>query len=83
MSNPASGTSTPRVFTSQVPSAEDALKSQTVGLVQLADFRKRRADVLEQNGGRSGTMTPDVETDSRYDFSSHIRTSLKSKVQCE
>lgn len=68
MTNPASGASTPRVFTSQAPSAEDTLKSQTVGLVQLADFRKRRADVLEQNGGRSGTMTPDVEDSSGYGF---------------
>lgn len=33
---------------SQGASAEDLLKTQTVGLVNLADFRKRRADVLEQ-----------------------------------
>ncbi|EXJ84594.1 hypothetical protein A1O3_05264 [Capronia epimyces CBS 606.96] len=45
---PSSGTSTPRVFTGQAASAEELLKSQTVGLVHLADFRKRRADVLEQ-----------------------------------
>jgi protein FAM50 len=42
-----SGNSTPR-FTSQTTSAEDLLKSQTVGLVHLSDFRKRRAEVLEQ-----------------------------------
>ena len=65
-SNPPSGTSTPR-FTSQAASAEDLLKTQTVGLVNLADFRKRRADALEQkekdiqNGGRSGTLTPAVD----------------------
>ena len=35
-------------FTAQAPSAEDLLKSQTVGLVRLDDFRKRRADALEQ-----------------------------------
>ncbi|RJE18851.1 XAP5 domain protein [Aspergillus sclerotialis] len=43
-----SRTSTPRSFTSQTASAEDLLKSQTVGLVNLSDFRKRRAEVLEQ-----------------------------------
>lgn len=67
MSNPASGASTPRTFTAKATTTEDALKSQTVGLVQLADFRKRRADALEQgqqDGGRSGTMTPDVEESS-------------------
>ena len=40
--------STPRSFTNQTASAEDLLKSQTVGLVNLSDFRKRRAEVLEQ-----------------------------------
>ena len=35
-------------FTHQNITAEDLLKSQTVGLVQLSDFRKRRAEVLEQ-----------------------------------
>ncbi|RAH80996.1 XAP5 domain protein [Aspergillus japonicus CBS 114.51] len=43
-----SHSSTPRSFTSQTVSAEDLLKSQTVGLVHLSDFRKRRAEVLEQ-----------------------------------
>lgn len=65
MSNPGSGASTPRAFTNQSASAEDLLKSQTVGLVNLADFRKRRADVLEQKEREaregSGTRTPDVE----------------------
>ena len=67
MSNPVSGASTPRAFTAKATTTEDALKSQTVGLVQLADFRKRRADALEhveQDGGRSGTMTPDAEESS-------------------
>jgi protein FAM50 len=40
--------STPRSFTGQSISAEEMLKSQTVGLVHLSDFRKRRAEVLEQ-----------------------------------
>ncbi|KAI4165554.1 MAG: hypothetical protein LQ342_000967 [Letrouitia transgressa] len=35
-------------FTSQGATAEDLLKSQTVGLVHLNDFRKRRAEALEQ-----------------------------------
>ncbi|KAL4898085.1 XAP5, circadian clock regulator-domain-containing protein [Aspergillus ambiguus] len=43
-----SQSSTPRSFTSQTASAEELLKSQTVGLVHLSDFRKRRAEVLEQ-----------------------------------
>jgi protein FAM50 len=47
-SAPQSRTSTPRSFTNQTASAEDLLKSQTVGLVNLSDFRKRRAEVLEQ-----------------------------------
>ena len=37
-----------RSFKGQSISAEDMLKSQTVGLVHLSDFRKRRAEVLEQ-----------------------------------
>jgi protein FAM50 len=69
-SNQASGNSTPRGFTSQTASAEELLKSQTVGLVNLADFRKRRADVLEQKEkeareGSSGTRTPDHEDSDR------------------
>ncbi|KAL8732532.1 MAG: hypothetical protein Q9166_002746 [cf. Caloplaca sp. 2 TL-2023] len=35
-------------FTSQGATAEDLLKSQTVGLVHLNDFRKRRAEAVEQ-----------------------------------
>ncbi|OKL57566.1 hypothetical protein UA08_07249 [Talaromyces atroroseus] len=46
--DPPSRTSTPRSFTNQTLSAEDLLKSQTVGLVHLSEFRKRRAEVLEQ-----------------------------------
>lgn len=38
----------PRGFAGQTVSAEEMLKSQTVGLVHLSDFRKRRAEVLEQ-----------------------------------
>lgn len=68
---PPSRTSTPRAFTQQSASAEDILKSQTVGLVNLSDFRKRRAEVFEQKereahdkslgifpSGNSRTATP-------------------------
>ncbi|KAI4124731.1 MAG: hypothetical protein LQ338_004649 [Usnochroma carphineum] len=46
-------------FTSQAATAEDLLKSHTVGLVHLNDFRKRRAEALEQkereaHGGNLG-----------------------------
>ncbi|KAI9792638.1 MAG: hypothetical protein M1833_001042 [Piccolia ochrophora] len=81
MSNPSSTdpsrTSTPNPatagrFTAQLHTAEDLLKSQTVGLVHLSDFRKRRAEALEQKereaqdrslgrftpAGGSGTATP-------------------------
>ncbi|KAL8854358.1 MAG: hypothetical protein Q9221_000845 [Calogaya cf. arnoldii] len=49
-------------FTSQGATAEDLLKSHTVGLVHLNDFRKRRAEALEQkereaHGGSLGRFT--------------------------
>lgn len=34
-------------FASHNVTAEDMLKSQTIGLVPLSDFRKRRADAIE------------------------------------
>lgn len=43
MSDPNGGA--PRTFTSQAASAEDLLKTQTVGLVNLDEYRKRRRDV--------------------------------------
>lgn len=70
VSNAPSGASTPR-FVSQNTTAEDLLKTQTVGLVNLSDFRKRRADVAElkereaQDSARSGTQTPTVDEDGR------------------
>ncbi|KAJ5712537.1 hypothetical protein N7493_009005 [Penicillium malachiteum] len=48
MADQESGSSNQRSFKGQSTSAEDMLKSQTVGLVHLSDFRKRRAEVLEQ-----------------------------------
>ncbi|KAL8954100.1 MAG: hypothetical protein Q9222_000079 [Ikaeria aurantiellina] len=49
-------------FALQGATAEDLLKSQTVGLVHLNDFRKRRAEALEQkereaHGGNLGRFT--------------------------
>ena len=73
-SNPPSGSSTPNPrFTASAKTAEDLLSTQTVGLVALSDFRKRRAEALEQkerdaqegllNGGSGrrtpGSVTPD------------------------
>jgi hypothetical protein len=69
-SNPPSGTSTPTPrFASSGHTAEDLLKEQTVGLVHLSDFRKRRAEALELSGGAgsgSGESTPGNA--SRYVF---------------
>ena len=50
-------------FTPQASTAEDLLKSQTIGLVHLSDFRKRRAEALEQKereaqGSPFGRLTP-------------------------
>lgn len=51
-------------FTTQATTAEDLLKSQTVGLVNLNDYRKRRAEALDlkERGGvssaTSGATTP-------------------------
>ena len=51
-------------FASSTHTAEDLLKEQTVGLVHYSDFRKRRAEALEQSGG-SGASTP-TGNESRY-----------------
>jgi len=45
---PPSGTATPNRFTNHTDTLEDALKNQTVGLVHLADFKKRRTELAEQ-----------------------------------
>lgn len=55
-------------FAAQSTTAEDLLKSQTVGLLHLADFRKRRAEALDQKDrdaqsrplSRSGTPAVSV-----------------------
>ena len=59
--NPPSRISTPNPpatnsrFTS-ASTTEDILKSQTVGLVHLSDFRKRRAEALEQKEREAGNF---------------------------
>ncbi|KAF2471963.1 XAP5-domain-containing protein [Lindgomyces ingoldianus] len=52
-------TSTPNSrFTSQTSTAEDLLREQTVGLVNLSDFRKRRAEAIERKERETSTPTP-------------------------
>jgi hypothetical protein len=54
-------------FTTQAATAEDLLKAQTVGLVNLNDYRKRRAEALDlkergsTSGADSGASTPVAE----------------------
>jgi hypothetical protein len=54
-------------FTTQAATAEDLLKAQTVGLVNLNDYRKRRAEALDlkergsTSGVDSGASTPVAE----------------------
>ena len=52
-------------FTAQAPSVEDRLKADTVGLVSLDDFRKRRAEALEATHG-DGTVTGERGTPDRW-----------------
>ena len=67
---PREGSSTPSTFTSHNTTAEELLKTQTIGLVSLNDYRKRHAEAKEakereqeqrlQSGltSRSGSATP-------------------------
>ena len=71
-----SGQSTPSRFTPQNQTTHERLSTNTVGLVAFSDFRKRRAEVLEQQereareahlGGtpdRSLTATPNNASDA-------------------
>jgi protein FAM50 len=81
-----SGTSTPNSrFTTQAKTADDILSAQTVGLVQLDDFRKRRADAIdakEREALESGRATPSSATDSPYVFTRSVkRRRLRKQVQ--
>ncbi|KAF2719330.1 hypothetical protein K431DRAFT_272813 [Polychaeton citri CBS 116435] len=51
-----SESSTPSRFAAQASAAEDVLKEQVSGLVQLSDYRKRRAEI--ESGASSGASTP-------------------------
>ena len=92
-SNPPSGTSTPNPrFTSQTKTAEDLLSTQTVGLVNLSDYRKRRAEAIEQKerdvqdailGAVSGRATPTSDGWVLH-LAQHkpVGTGLMAVVQC-
>ena len=61
--NTSLGDSSDPRFTSQAATVEDLLKSQTVGLVNLNDYRKRRAEALDlKERGLSASVTPDAGT---------------------
>jgi protein FAM50 len=69
--HPHGGTLENARFKSQAATAEDLLKAQTVGLVNLNDYRKRRAEALDlkereatsgvTSGVDSGASTPAEE----------------------
>lgn len=65
MDNTQRGKHAPSHYAAQTITAEDLLREQTVGLVQLDDFRKRRAEVLEQKEreSREGSRTPRGDVD--------------------
>jgi hypothetical protein len=78
----ADASSNPR-FTSQAATAEDLLKAQTVGLVNLNDYRKRRAEALDrkERGDTAISSGENTPTDG-YGWSLPITTySLICKVQ--
>ena len=64
---PNSGASTPNDsrFTSQAVTVEDRLKADTVGLVTLDDFRKRRAEALEAADGGTSSASAATTPDGR------------------
>lgn len=49
-------------FTSQAATAEDLLKAQTVGLVNLNDYRKRRAEALDRKERGDSTVSSGAST---------------------
>ncbi len=58
-------------FTSQAPTAEDLLKAQTVGLVNLDDYRKRRAEALDRKERGESTVSSGATTPLEGYVSSH------------
>lgn len=95
-SDPASGSSAPASnlrFTSQRKTAEDLLSTQTVGLVALSDFRKRRAEAIEAKekdahdainstgtGGRTGPSTDEYASNRAFHFYCRCGTDNHSTV---
>ncbi|KAI5817206.1 XAP5, circadian clock regulator-domain-containing protein [Pyronema omphalodes] len=62
VSNSPSRTSTPNRFTNHTDTLEDALKNHTVGLVHLADFKKRRTELAEQRDREAAEKFQSVGT---------------------
>ncbi|KAK3046243.1 hypothetical protein LTS18_013416, partial [Coniosporium uncinatum] len=68
-------------FVSQNATAEDLLKTQTVGLVQLDDFRKRRAEAIEAKGAsHSGASTPATGASTPQPTKKKRKTVAKGKL---
>ena len=69
-------------FTSQAATAEDLLKAQTVGLVNLHDYRKRRAEALDlKERGGSPSITSGASTPSEEYGKSHAQRGLHANLQ--
>jgi hypothetical protein len=70
-------------FTSQAATAEDLLKAQTVGLVNLDDYRKRRAEALDrkERGDTAVSSGENTPADGYGDVSNVVGCSLICKVQ--
>ncbi|KNG45285.1 XAP5-domain-containing protein [Stemphylium lycopersici] len=85
-SDRADGSSGNARFTSQAATAEDLLKAQTVGLVNLNDYRKRRAEALDRKergdtGIDSGASTPlDGASTPKPVFKKKRKTAGKGKL---
>ncbi|KAI1431319.1 XAP5-domain-containing protein [Xylaria sp. CBS 124048] len=71
-------------FTSQNKTTQQRISNNTVGLVALSDFRKRRAEVLEQQEreareAASATSTPDRSSTNTPDITASSAAPLKKK----
>ncbi|KAF2652850.1 XAP5-domain-containing protein [Lophiostoma macrostomum CBS 122681] len=81
-----SGTPANSRFASQAATAEDLLKEQTVGLVNLHDFRKRRAEALERkerdspNVHSAATTLRDGESTPQPSFKKKRKIAAKGKL---
>jgi protein FAM50 len=70
-------------FTSQAATAEDLLKAQTVGLVNLDDYRKRRAEALDrrERGDTATSSGENTPTDGYACSQTIMQRPLICKVQ--